>query len=181
MEHVEILTPKVTECPSFTVNNAVDSVDVTATGVWTTLYGAQGLKNFKRGDNFIILSAGYFVPERFVIYGYGAAGVILTPSPELFLSILKQGGLHQPVYPFGTDGSIKFPFPNYEFSIGAFVDVEDLAVQSVTYQLECTFPFANGEPDNLKISMIDVPAALNTKVFRIVPFVKVLHTEYLTV
>lgn len=180
MEHIEILTPKITECPYFTVNVAVDSVDLISTGVWTKLYAGMSIANFVRGDNIIILSAGYFIPERFQLYGYEAAGAMLTPSPLMLLTILKQGGLHQPVYPFGSDGTLRIPFPNYEFSIGTFVDVENLAVTSATWNLELTFPYLNGEPDSLQISMVDVPASLDTKVFRVVPFVKVLHTDYIS-
>jgi len=182
MEIIDILTPDNDLLPSFTVNIAANFVNVTGiVAPGAKLRSANGIfSRFQRGDNFTILSVGIFIPERFTIWDYPDASGIKRSAPLLQLNGTLGGGL-TPIFTFGNIGDMKIPFQNYEFSIGAFVDVEDLAVQSVTYQLECTFPFANGEPDNLKISMIDVPAALNTKVFRIVPFVKVLHTEYLTV
>lgn len=180
MEHIEILTPKTTELPYFTVNRAVDYVDVVSTGLYTTLYSGQGSSSFSRGDNFIILSAGYFIPERFQLYGYSETGAMLTPSPLMYFTVLKQAGIHQPVHHIGNDGTIRIPFPNYEFSLGAFVHVEGLIITSTTFKLEMTFPYVNADPDRLRVSMIDVPIALDTKTFKIIPFVKISHTVNLS-
>lgn len=179
MEVIDILTPDNDVLPSFTVNTAVNFVNVTGIAGPGAILRACNLANskFTRGDNFTILSCGIFIPERFSIWDYPDAGGTKYSAPiiQLFGTV---GGGATPVLPFGNNGEIKLPFPNYEFSIGVFVDVEELGLTDPTFQLGTYFPV---NLNTMQISMIDVPAAMNGLTFKIVPFFKVLHNFQLSV
>lgn len=180
MERIDILTPELNDCPSFVVNNAVNSVVVTPPLLADKIMysGNDGYK-FALGDNLIILSAGYFIPERFTVYGYQNAGAAKNCTPQLLLSIKESGGGTTIIWQFGSDGRMNLPFPNYEFAVGTFVDTTELGITDPTFSIINSFPFPS-DVDRLLISMVDVPAALNGITFQIVPFVKVLHTLALT-
>lgn len=174
MERIDIFTPKLTDCPSFVVNNAVDSVPVTMMAVEKVMYSGDGKRVFTNADAMIVLSTGYFIPERFVLWNYeNVAGEQLT-NPHLQLRLKENTGAFWAVFGFGSAGVLPIPFPNYEFSIGGFIDPAEIGLTGVSYELFCKF--GADSADRLQISMIDVPASLNTKTFYIVPFVKVLHT-----
>jgi len=180
-EKIDILTPKLNECAYFTVNNAVNSVDLN----WpingpVILYAGENKSVFLRGDCFVVISAGYFVPEGFRIFGYEAVGADLYPVPLIQLTALRStGGAQIAIQNFGNDGRMRLPFPNYEFSIGTFTDTEEQGITSPTFQLTETFPYWVA-PDQPQVSMINVPAALNGVVFKVVPFFKILHNFTLT-
>lgn len=180
MERIDILTPELNDCASFVVNTAVNSVVVTPPALSDKIFysGNDGYK-FEKGDNLIILSAGYFIPERFVLFGYQNAGINKNCTPQLFLQLKGSGGGTQVIWQFGSDGRLNLPFPNYEFSIGTFVDSIALGMTDATFSIVGTLPFP-GDVDRLLISMVDVPAALNGLTFQLIPFVKVLHTLELT-
>lgn len=176
MEIIDILTPKVDDCASFVVNNAVDSVVVNIVAAFTTMYGCDNLYSFVRGDNFTILSLGYFIPERFCVFGYeNADPASLNSVPQINLLSVGSLGLGIPLH-IGQNGKLNVPFPNYEFSIGQFIDTEESGMTDPLFSINCKFPF-DSDADKLLISMIDVPAALNGKTFHIVPFIKVMHNH----
>lgn len=180
-EKIDILTPKYTDCSFFTVNNAVNSVDLNLVDPGPLpLYAGNNKSKFQRGDCFVVISAGYFIPEGFRIYGYESAGADLWSVPMIQLTALKStGGPQIAIMNFGNLGLMRLPFPNYEFSIGTFTDTEEQNINSPTFELTTIFPYWIA-PDQPQISMINVPVALNGIVFRIVPFFKVLHNFDLT-
>jgi hypothetical protein len=174
MELIDILMPTQADCPNFVVNNAVDNVVVNIPAAYTTMNACENHFSFVRGDNFTILSAGYFIPERFVVWGYQNADPInLNSVPQLSLLSIGSLGLGVPLH-IGQNGKINIPFPNYEFSIGQFIDTEISGMTDPLFRITCKFPF-DADADKLLISMIDVPAALNGKTFYCIPFIKVLH------
>lgn len=181
-EIIDVLTPEVDQCPTFTVDTTGPlSVDVIPNPAGTqVMYAGTGQSKFVRGDSFIVLSCGYFVPEGFRIYGYEAAGTMKLPFPLLLLSARTAGaGIDNPILSFGNLGLLRMPFPNYELSIGTFCDPEANNLTGATFQLKEAFPYPSGI-DSLQVSMVNVPAALNGIVFRLVPWFKVLHNFALT-
>lgn len=174
MELIDILTPQISDCASFVVNNAVDSVVVNIPVGHKVMYACNDVSNFVRGDNFTILSAGYFVPERFVVYGYqNADPAFINSVPQLGLLSIGSLGHAVPLW-IGQVGKINLPFPNYEMSLGQFIDTEENGITDPLFQITCKFPY-DDDTDKLLISMVDVPAVLNGKTFTIVPFIKVMH------
>lgn len=178
-DRINILAPKVSEAGTFTVNTAALSVDLTCTlGVSSILYaeGGTGAYRFQAGDNFIILSTGFFVPENFVLYGRPEAGVTDLPFPDLQLWVHPDGGIAVPVHEFGFEGRFHYPFANYEVSVNSYFDPTHLTVPiNGVYYLEQQFPYVVGV-DPVQISMVNVPDDLNGLTFRVVPFLKVLHS-----
>lgn len=183
-ELIDMLTPKIDRCPYFQVNNAVLSVDLNEASVGDVeiYYASENTSKFQRGDSFIVLSVGYFVPAGFLLFEYESAGAIKIPCPIMWMTGLNVGLIgHHSILNFGNDGKFKLPFPNYEFSCGIFVNPEENSLNlSTHFQLECEFPLWYN-PDKPQVSMINVPAALNGHVFHIIPFIKVLHNFPLTV
>lgn len=182
-EIIDILTPNEPDCPEFTVNTAVAAVPIAqpVPGSAVVLYAGSGVSRFVRGDNFTLLSCGYFIPERFVLHNYGTAGTSSDSTPIIQLWGLPLGaGIPIALFNVGTNGAIRLPFPNYEFSFGVFTNTEQNNFTAATFQLETTFPLISGL-DSPEVSMIDVPAALNGITFKVIPFVKVLHNTTLAV
>lgn len=173
MEIIDILTPDNDLLPSFVVNTAVTNVNVTGIAGPGAILRACNLANskFTRGDNFTILSAGIFIPERFTVWNYPDAGGTKYSAPIIQLYGTVGGGA-TPIFPFGNNGELKIPFMNYEFSLGVHVDTEEAGLTDATFQLGTYFPV---NVNTLQISMVDVPAAMNGLTFKIVPFFKVLH------
>jgi hypothetical protein len=181
-ERIDILMPQVDAAPTFTVNNAVNSVDLVPNPAGTqVMYAGANVSKFQRGDSFIILSCGYFIPEGFRIYGYEEAGLLKWPVPILLLTGRPAGGgIDITINSFGNNGQLRVPFPNYEFSIGTFCDPEaDGFSPGATFELKEAFPYVSGI-DSVQVSMINVPAALNGVIFKVIPWVKVLHNFPLT-
>ncbi|MFA5235093.1 MAG: hypothetical protein WC390_11900 [Sulfurimonas sp.] len=178
MEVIDILSPETANLPNFTVNTAVNFVNVVGiAGPGAVLHSCNGsFSSFARGDNFTILSCGIFIPERFTIYDYPPDALDYS-APIVSLSATLGGGV-VPVLTFGNNGELKLPFMNYEFSIGVFTDVEKNGLVDPTFKLVTFFPLI---ANSLSISMVDVPAALNGIKFNVVPFFKVLHNFPLTV
>lgn len=182
-EIIDILTPNEPDCPEFTVNTAVAAVPIAqpVPGSFVVMYAGAGVSRFVRGDNFTLLSCGYFIPERFVLHNYMTSGTSSDSTPIIQLWGLPLGaGIPIALFNVGTSGSIRLPMPNYEFAMGVYTDVEANNFTAATFQLQCTFPLVSGL-DNPQISMIDAPAALNGVTFKIIPFIKVLHNTTLTV
>lgn len=176
MEIIDILTPQISDCPSFVVNNAVDNVSVSIGAGYKTMFACDNLQYFVRGDNFTILSIGYFIPERFMVYGYeNADPAMVNSTPQIALLSIGNLGLGVPLR-IGQNGKVNLPFPNYEFSIGQFIDTEIMGATDPLFKITCKFPY-DGDTDKLLISMVDVPASLNGKTFNIVPFIKVMHNQ----
>ncbi len=174
MERIDILSPKIDEGAEFVVDTSVDSVDLTpVVGATNVLYAGGGSSKFARGDNFIILSAGYFIPEAFALYGYGAAGIGKWSLPVMLFRALTDGGFETSLYEFGDNGMLRIPYPNAEISIGTYCDPEKNSLND-NFVLKILFPNFSA-PDHPQISMVGVPVSLDGKMFYVVPFVKILH------
>jgi len=180
-EIIDILSPLLADCQSFTVDTSgpdyVTCVD----------YGQVALKNayqvgsFTRGDNIIILSAGFVLPENFTLWKESAD---INPNMQYIVMPVGATTLHQYACPNFQDG-IFIPLENYEIGIGTFFEVEtardivdgtgSLLTENFTLKLQynLAIPFP-------KISMKNVPTAYNGKVFRVVPFLKILHNFRIT-
>lgn len=172
MEIIDILTPDYDDCPNFTVNNAVDFVQVVNIIEFEFKACNLAASKFLRGDNFTVLSSGYFIPERFVLYSTQEVGGTNFSAPILQLYGTVGGG-SIPLLPFGNNGQLKLPLPNYEISLGCTIDAEaNGLIDPLGFILRGYFPTII---DSLQVSMIDVPLALNGKKFNIVPFIKILH------
>jgi|WetSurMetagenome_2_1015567.scaffolds.fasta_scaffold20458_7 hypothetical protein len=173
-ERISILTPVLTDCPAVVVNTAVNSVDIPDAAAPKTLRGGiQTMFEFTNGDNIMLLSAGYFIPERFAIYEHGGAGLMVNPVMAVKFGAYRiVAGTRVTLNQFGNNGVLKLPFPNYEMSLGAAIDTASLIGEN--FSLEVDFPFGSGV-DQVRLSMVGVPAAMNGITVHIVPFVKVLH------
>ena len=178
-ERITILTPDVNFCPLITVNTAALSVPIPNMGAPVAMYSSDTVTFlFQDGDNIELLSVGYHIPERFVLYdslpGVGATAPVIITRLYAYQNV---SGVSVPLDQFGNNGNIKIPFPNYELSLGVFVDAHTVIGEPFYLQIE--FPVTTGF-DVWNISMQNVPAALNGQTFHIVPFVKILHNFALT-
>lgn len=184
---VDILSTQIQNGAQFTVNTAVNSVDLVPSfpGNPQTLFAGSGTVGgggnlFSEGDNFTILSAGYHMPENFVMAQYEIAGGGEYPFPIMFLrGAVTGGGPILPITQFGNNGNLRFPFENYEMSLNTFVDPVKRGLVGGDFELQILFPLTSGA-DSPQVSMINVPAALNGVVIYVTPFIKVLHNFTLT-
>lgn len=185
-ERIDILSTPKNMGAKFTVDHTVSSVDLVqcVPGAPQTMVAGGGTilgggYEFENGDNFHILSAGYHIPERFVMsqYEFGGGGEFTLPVMVLRGSVTGGAGPYLPLTQFGNNGSLRLPFENSEISIGTFVDVIELGLVGGggTFTIECLFPFTIGA-DSPQVSMINVPADFaDGTVIYVTPFVKVLH------
>ena len=178
-ERITILTPDVNFCPLITVNTAVLSVPIPNMVGPVAMYSSDTVTYlFSNGDNIELLSIGFFIPERFVLYdslpGVGATAPFIIARLYAYQNV---SGVSVPLNQFGNNGNIKIPFPNYELALGVFVDAATEIGEAFYMQIE--FPITTGF-DVWNISMVNVPVALNGQTFHIVPFIKVLHNFALT-
>lgn len=173
-EIIDVLMPKISLSPYFTVDTTgPDYVSVIAPAApIMDLFSSDVTKyKFDRGDNVILLSLGYFIPENFCSYEMAGPNYSV-PSWKLY-GYKETAATNTPLKQFGVNGSIQSPFPNYEMSMGVFLDTETLLADS--FHLQIAMSTAG------RISMIGVPAVLNTKVFHVVPFAKIMHNFELRV
>lgn len=182
-EIVDILAPPLGHGAQFTVNIAVASVPLTPiiVGSGQVMEAGSGAFKFDRGDNFVVLSAGYTIPENFVMAQYQSlGGANEYPYPVLFFQLAGALGYGPvPLRTVGASGSVRLPMENFEWSLGVFTDVEnDIAIPEDFYILSL-FPLIAGAPQP-QVSMINAPAALDGVTIEVTPFIKVLHNLPLT-
>lgn len=176
-ERISILVPSKADCPSFTVNTAVNSIDVVDAAASVILRGGNQLLHvFDNGDNVLLLSAGYYIPERFVLWDRDdSGGGDGYACPVMVIEAYRENlGTTALLSQVGDNGYLKLPFPNYEWPLGVFVDAANIVNDD--YSLMVQFPVGSFLAGTyMQVSMIDVPAALDTLTFHIIPFVKVQH------
>lgn len=167
----------------FTVDITKASVPLTASAfnqkLRCGLGGSVGANRylFKAGECFTILSAGFVIPENFVLSNYDMSGGGELTLPIFSLSIENElSGMTKNLIYFGNNGFLRIPFENYEMSLGTFVDAKKLGMGDENFWIKGTFPFILGA-DNPMISMQNVPATLNGVKFYVTPFVKILHND----
>jgi len=162
-ENIEILTFKYNTL-KFTVNNAVDYVNVTVGA--SDLLSTTGANIFKAGDNFIILSCGLILPENFSL-----SGIVANFSPFINLQVSTSlDVLVGNVLEFGTSGQFSPIVANYEYALGQFVNINNY----LTTDFKLKFSMA------CSISMVGINAAYNGKGISIFPFIKISHNSPLT-
>lgn len=178
-ELIDVMTPETSDCPAVVVNTAVNFVDIPINpGAVPFKSSDEFFYCFRRGDNIELLSYGFFIPERFIMYEpvSGNAGVenpVLSMALYAFTDPPPPGvGVQIPLNQFGFLGNVKIPFPNYETAIGIFVDTETAIGEK--FWIEVNFPW-NAGLNIPRLSMVGVPAALNGVTIHIIPFIKVLH------
>lgn len=134
---------------------------------------------FADGDCMTILSAGYMIPFGFNMAQYetGAGGEYTMPV--MYLRGQVPAGPILSVNQFGNNGNLRFPFNDYELSLGTFFDPVKRGITGGAFRLETLFPLLAGG-DNPQVSMINAPAALNGETIYVTPFIKVLHNFPLT-
>lgn len=180
---IDVFTPKITDCPSFTVNVAVTSVNLTnpvAGSYYDLLCSVDSTINeykyFEHGECFNILSAGLIMPDSFVLTNYShAVGTIPVPLMGL-RGTTRSGGFDTDITPFGNSGHIRVPFENYEISLGVFVDSAKLLLDE-DFKLSVRVPFTSGIADYPQVSMLNVPAAVDGEIYYVIPFVKIEHNN----
>lgn len=151
-------------------NNECDNVD--------------GKSLFQVGDNMLIVGAGINLPENFCFANIGFGGAPLAVLPKINMYFYTEPG-HVKYYPSiaGSNGSFFVPFENFEYIVNNYIDVvqgvfkTNLAPPNdVSIGIPQHFAvYLSVDPGSCKISMVNVPAALNGQVERITPFIKVLH------
>jgi hypothetical protein len=180
-ELIDVLTPPMSLCPTFTVNTGVLSVVIPDAVNYVAMMASNGISNrFVNGDSFELLSAGYFIPERFVLYNKTGAGGNDVPCPVIAFQAYKiTSAIGVTLTQIGTGGRLKCPFPNYETAMGCFIN-SALSIGE-PFRIEIKFPFPSGlGGGQCQVSMVNVPAALNGVVFTVIPWIKILHNFPLT-
>ena len=156
------------ESATFTVNTAVSYVNVTPDTGHGILSLTDTINKFAFKDNLNILSIGLMLPFGFELYEYENSALSKYRPAYIQSQILRVGDYA----PFVLIDRINLPFENYELNLGWFVS------PSVTigdrFYLSAFLPAAGNEI--LRISMLNVPAALNEGVFHCPIFAKVQHT-----
>jgi hypothetical protein len=178
-ERIDILTPNTSDCPAVVVNTAVNSVVIPDSIAAVPFRSSdEFFYCFRSGDNIELLSYGYYIPERFIMYeptsgGAGVENPCLCMALYAFTDPPPPGvGVQIPLTQFGFLGNVKMPFPNYEMAMGIFIDSSQAIGEK--FWIETNFPWNSGLNPNM-LSMVGVPAALNGTTIHIVPFIKIMH------
>lgn len=172
-ERIDVLTTKVGGGGKFTVNIGVAAVDLIPLVPLapTTMYTADGFSRFERGDNFIILSAGFYLPHGFTMAGHAVdpihAVTYLTAREAVSGTV---HGLTQ----VGNNARITNLFENYEMSLGVFVDTEETLIDE-DFIIQCNFPQGTNVGPYPQVSMLNAPVLVNGDTLEATPFIKVLH------
>jgi|WetSurMetagenome_2_1015567.scaffolds.fasta_scaffold03637_14 hypothetical protein len=180
-EIIDVLSPRLADCFSFTVDTTgPDYVAVVDPGQ-VSLKNTYNVGSFKAGDNLLIMSAGFVMPEMFTLWK-----PVADANPLLQYILIPVGNTtgHQYRLTNISDG-LFMPLENYEMGIGTFFDVETAvdivdgtgSLLNEDFILKIQFNIAYPLP---KVSMKNVPASYNGEVFSIVPFLKVLHNLRIT-
>jgi hypothetical protein len=168
-EIVDILTTVFDHSPRFTVDIAETSVPVTL-ALNENLVSGSGKYLFKAIDHIVLISAGIIMPENFVLTHEHPEGG--THKSVLGFNAVPYEG--EPLYlqDIGFHGFVTIPMENYEFALNIFCN---LSVYKAQINAAGYLSISVGASIN-NVSMVNVPAALDGKVFPIVPFIKILHT-----
>lgn len=175
MAIIETLSQIPGERYSFTVNTAALEVSITSNPALVPYLRSASSptignkrKWFNRNDNVQVLSAMVILPYYF----------ILSTNPAiLFLAWIDETANLYPILGPGlslSDGGFTVPVENYETQINVFAPFPTAAITRCA--IVAVMSQASYTPLDTRISMIGVPAILNTTVQNPIVFVKVLHT-----
>jgi hypothetical protein len=175
-EIIDVLTLLPAKQQKFTVNTAVDYVATAFPAVPPyLLFNANGLASFINGDNFSILSAGLVFPESFTPWKDPAdLGILGLPVDNIFIQGISADFYHIDV--IGKVDNLFVPMENFELNTDVFVRCkkQENVAHPGTFLNE-NFYLVTDNSNTIKISMKNVPAAFNGKIFSITPFFKILH------
>lgn len=183
-QRINVFTTKAGAGAKFTVNVAATSVDLTplpGVGVYSSLFcgidsSVAANRYFDHGECFTILSAGFVMPENFVLSNPSVVGGAEMPVTAIQLRLNNITSTVAVSIPqFGNGGYFRFPFSDYEMSIGTFVESVPLGMTE-KFELQALFP-VNTALAYPQVSMMNVPAALDGLDFEVTPFVKILHNS----
>jgi len=174
-EIVDVMSPSIVECMTFIVDTTGPDYVTSVSVGGSKLFGATTNEDkFHRGDNLILLSFGFVIPESFTLW---KTGLDITPNPGLTLT--PKGSVTGNYYTNPNFfGALNAPLENYEMSLQTFMECEtsinmvdptkNLLTEDYTLWTDWLLP--------PKISMKNVPVAYNGKTFYIIPFFKILHS-----
>jgi hypothetical protein len=180
MEIIEVLTPQYDKCPSFDVvsDGSVTSVPValSAGSCFLGIFDDGFNTRFQERDNIRLLTMGIYLPEAFC-FADTVRGNTIPPLISMIFTVYDYLGNYEGFLPnVGSaerQGTFQIVFPNYETGLDFYCDMASYPgdLPNNEYQINC---FMSSCPD---ISMIGVPAALNGKTIKIIPFIKIFHTK----
>jgi hypothetical protein len=153
--------------------NYIFAVDV-STASANTNTGVAGFRNpngkftFGKGDSFILLSYGIMLPENFTFFERVGAGLPSLNLTGIELSTGKVFAL--PCFKASNPANTlqRVIEENKEHEISGYCNYNDLGISG-------NFGILGGFVNPLIVSMLNVPAAADTKSYYAVPFVKVAH------
>jgi len=162
-------------CPYFTVNNAVNYVNIInplVSGVDEPRLLHNGIYKtlFKAGEGFNILSIGYMLPENFVMTELSTDTNENNPLISVFIQ--DSSSVNRIIEGFYAYGMYMYS-ENFEHVINKFVN-PILTPTNVTTVFKLTAKF------NYGVGNTNHPDKLNGRIFQIRPFVKIEHTLELT-
>jgi hypothetical protein len=174
-EKVDILMPKYSDCPYYTVNTGLLSVASSpvspANQIPFYIEGAAALiGKFQQKDNIRLLTCGFYIPEAYTLADTVKNPISLAGN-ELQITIYDSTVAPVVALPgLGPRGVVGIPFSNYELALDIYCDMTSVTLQADNYFYLYGQIYAND------LSMVGVPAALNGSKPRIIPFIKILHT-----
>lgn len=171
---IDILAPKYSKCPHFTVDTHTGAVSVAVTTPADAVLYVSGVADligkFQKRDNINLISAGFYIPECFTQGNTAKADTVMALN-ELQIIIAKSNlALAGPLPGLGPRGVIALPWSNYEIGFDLFSDMSAVSLLTDNFFFLKAYLYPNN------ISMVGVPAALDTKVIKIIPFIKIAHT-----
>lgn len=158
--------------PHFTVDTAQTSVEVHGSQGFKLCNGA-GRSVFQAGDNILLLSMGYTLPESFAVANPAMnANAPVTELPTLDIASYYADDLNNSVRYLAEYSFV--PMPNFEMPNGVYYNSTDPTLLPKKYILKGSFsaypPFSQ-----FRISMVNVPLILNGTLQMVNPFIKILH------
>jgi hypothetical protein len=173
----DLLTLKPLYSPYFVVNTAASYVLIQppslGAGIYPVFSNSGGVTVLAAGDNINIISAGYVLPESFVMAS-GAPDPSEFKVPRIILGV-KDAGSSSILYipELGGLGGISLPMENFESGIGLFVNIA--SIFSGKYQL-----YGKLHQDDTylpRVSMQGVPASLDATTQLVTVFLKITHNS----
>ena len=123
-EIIEVLTPYMVDCPTFTVDNKKKKILPIVTE-WPPIYRSANLNSgFQNIDSLIILSLGFILPEGFVLASKAWETGLKVPSSTFGLRVYKED---DHVNAIGTlpgmpsNYGLLVPMENYEMYVNIFI------------------------------------------------------------
>jgi hypothetical protein len=182
-ERIDVMMPAVANLPYFTVDTTGPLYVPIAYPVLSApnLITGDGSHVFAIGDNFIIMTGGLVMPLSFQLDRSNVTW------PYIRFSMYAYGETTGKTYPLkeisGSGASPYFymPMENYDTPMDIFIDIQNQAPVTGSYLKNETFTIGVTLALYLtNVSMVSVPAALNTKIQFVIPYVKILHNFALT-